>query len=473
MRKRDRPLTAQSSKDENQANILCDIYWEAPWDPNVCRRKLLNVQKLREKQHSTRRGFTGRNATPRPSSASGHDGVLDESPRGVGRSPPKHAAQHGLGSIIANQGLAARMSASFTENASGNNSSLVGTGTDAPSVVSGPQLYTSGPLSYTNAGYPSGFMNSFNEVDFASALQRPGVVPMGESVSSSVDMGGLSSYQQQQIFGSLGGNNRNLVRATQGAMASRSYGGMGEIPQDRNSLGFAPGSVGTTPSGMGQQRSSSMQLGSSLGQQPHGMFNQQLSASFGQELHFGNAGAGVPSNLLSQQSGMTQAMDDQIMQAQMHQMQMQMQQDPTTIANTLQQHLVYGNAQAYLQQQHAALQQQQLLLQQQQAALALQQQQLQVYGLNPGMVNGAPAAYNQNAGQHAAMNQFGQADGGYYYVTSADGTPMMVSAASVGQAGAYGLPQQASSYGGASIDSHGQQGVYDPRFYQQQDPNQY
>ena len=480
--KRDRSLTPQGNKDENLANLLCDIYWEAPWDPNICRRKLLNVQKLREKQQASRRGFSGRNATPRPSSRSSHEGGADptqESPRGVDRSPPKHAArQHGLGSIMANQALNVQLSASYTDYANGgnNNAGHLGTGTDASSVVSGPQLYTSGPLSYTDAGYSPGFFqNPFNEVDFAYALQRPGVVPMGESVSSSLDLSaaGLSQQQQQQqIAGSLGANSRNHIRIVQNrgsAMMSRSYGELGDISLDRDSgsLGFAPGSAGTVPGGLGQQISTSMQMASAFGQQPPGSLYEQVSTSFGQELRYGSTVAGLTGDLRGHQSNSMQSFGDPMLQS-------HRQQDSTTIANNLQNQLVYGNAQAYLQQQHAALRQQQLLLQQQQAALALQQEQLQVYGMNPGMVNGGQASFNQNASQLAGMNQFGQANGGYFYVTSADGTPMMVSAAGLaGQAGGYGLPSQAQNFGGAHSNGNGQQGAFDPRFYQQRGPNQY
>eukprot|EP00978_Attheya_sp_CCMP212_P016239 scaffold42342_cov52-Attheya_sp.AAC.3 len=38
-----------------------DIYWAVPWDPAICRRKLLCVQKARDKQQAMRRnnGYTG------------------------------------------------------------------------------------------------------------------------------------------------------------------------------------------------------------------------------------------------------------------------------------------------------------------------------------------------------------------------------------------------------------------------------
>lgn len=463
VRKRDRPATAQFNKDENQANIICDIYWEAPWDPNICRRKLLNVQKIREKQQTTRRGFSSRNS--RPSGASAHDSptnMMHESPRGVHRAPPEHTGpthdrQAGLGTSMTNSVPGVQLSSSFTDYANGT------VGGDNASIVSGPLPQTSGPLSYSEVGYPSGFLqNSFNEVDFAYALQRPGVVPMGESsVASSVDM----SISQQQLMGSIGVNNRNHLRtasrrASAGTTAtSRSYGEMHDVAGERgNGLGFGVGSVGTAPGGLGHQSSASMQMAAALPQQPPGSVDPQIPSSLGQQLPFGSQG--------SYANG-AQTVEDPMLQTHMHQ-------DPTMMANNLQQQLAYGNAQAYLQQQHAALQQQQLLLQQQQAALALQQQQLQVYGLSPGMVNsgavGGPAMLNPgNAQQFGGMNQLASANTGYYYVTSADGTPMMV-AASAG----YGIPQQAVGFEASpSMGNVQQQGALDPSLFYQPDSAQF
>lgn len=479
MHKRDKPATLQFSKDENQANIICDIYWQAPWDPNICRRKLLNVQKMREKQQAARRGFNGRNAPPRPSSANSHDGsnnLTHESPMGVGRSPPKHTGvgqvrQQGLGAAMANQGHGGQLSASFTDYANG---SVCG---DNMSIVSGPLPYSSAALSYNDAGYPSGFLqNSLNEVDFAYALQRPGVVPMGDqSVSSSVDLtnAGLAQLQQQQLIASMGGNNRNHLRTVQrrasSNMTSRSYGDTGDSSVDRRSnLGFAPGSLGTVPGGLGQQISSSMQMSGALEQQAPNSLNQHFASSLGQQFAFGSQGSytvGASTDSFAQQAMMMQELEQDPM------LQAQLQHDPRSMASNLQQQLAYGNAQAYLQQQHAALQQQQILLQQQQAALSLQLQQQQLaYGLSPGM--GAQAAPNQNGGQHfGGTNQYAQANQGYYYVTSADGTPMMISAAGLSQAGGFGMRQQVPGFDGTTSNASGQQGL-DPRLYHQ-DPSQY
>lgn len=461
-RNRDRPPTTQVNKDENQANILCEIYWEAPWDPNICRRKLLNVQKVREKQQVSRRGFNNRNIPPRPSSSNSHDTSMKtvESSSALSQSPPKHTGpsreqQYGLGAILAHQGVGGQLSASYTDYA---NVQAGRVGNESDSVVSGQNGYLSGPLSYTEAGYQSSFLqNSFNEVDFAYALRRPGVVPMGDSVSSSVDLSaaGLTQQQQQHLLESYGGNSRGHLRSAQqqrrvpNSMPSRSFGEMGDPTVDRgNTHMFAPGSLGTAPGALSQQMPSSLQMGLSMAQQSPSTLNYQPAPSLGQNLAYGNQGiflGGTSADSFGQQGFVMQSLEDPMMQHQ---------QDPNLMANSLQQQM----AQVYLQQQHAALQQQQFLLQQQQAALALQQQQLQAYGLSP-------ANHQLNA-----MNQYSQPNGGYYYMTAADGTPMMVPTSGLAQPGAYGLTQQPSGYEGTSFNA--QHGAIDPRYFQQ-DPNQY
>ena len=42
--------TKLQAKEENLANLELGYYWQSPWDPSICRRKLLSVQRLREKQ---------------------------------------------------------------------------------------------------------------------------------------------------------------------------------------------------------------------------------------------------------------------------------------------------------------------------------------------------------------------------------------------------------------------------------------
>uniref|UniRef100_A0A7S1GLQ8 Protein kinase domain-containing protein n=1 Tax=Cyclophora tenuis TaxID=216820 RepID=A0A7S1GLQ8_CYCTE len=53
-------ITGSSShrrRTEERRSREFDIYWVPPWDPSICRRKLLNVQKTREKQQAMRRNF--------------------------------------------------------------------------------------------------------------------------------------------------------------------------------------------------------------------------------------------------------------------------------------------------------------------------------------------------------------------------------------------------------------------------------
>jgi hypothetical protein len=296
----------------------------------------------------------------------------------------------------------------------------------------GSHPYASGPQSYSEANHPGSFLGSFNEVDFAYALQRPGVVPMGESVSSSVDLnagpnmhhhqqhtvGSYGTNHQQHAVGSYGTNRQQRGQRRGGsannALTSRSYGEMPDAnDSQRHSLATAPGLLGQ-----------------------HMAYGSQGSFA-GQGEFVGN---GVP-----QQNGMVQPPVSS-----MHQMGSAHLPQDSSMSADFQQQLAYGNAQAqslaYIQQQHAALQQQQAILQQQQAALAFQQEQLRAYGgLNPAM-NGNNGPNGANFG---GMNQYGQAVGqagnGYYYVPSADGTPMM-SNQGVPQAGmtsSYGmLPQQ-------------------------------
>lgn len=364
----------------------------------------------------------------------------------------------GLGAIMAHQGAGGQLSASYTDYAN-TQSGRVGNETD--SVVSGQNGFMSGPLSYTEAGYQNSFLqNSFNEVDFAYALRRPGVVPMGESVSSSVDLSttGLSQQQQQHLLESYGVTSRGHLRSAQqqrrvaNAMPSRSFGDGDPSAGRGNHHMFAPGSLGTAPGGVSQQMPSSLQMGLAMAQQSPGTLNYQPASSLGQNIAYGNQGiylGGTSVDSFGQQGFvMPTTLDDPMMQQQ---------QDPNLMANSLQQQM----AQVYLQQQHAALQQQQLILQQQQAALALQQQQLQAYGLSP-------VGHQLNAMN--TMNQYSQPNGGYYYITSADGTPMMIPTSGLAQPGAYGLPQQPTGYDGTSFN--GQLGGIDPRYFQQ-DPNQY
>lgn len=486
------------SKNENQANILCDVYWEAPWDPSICRRKLLNVQKMREKQHVARRSFSGRVTPSRSPSTGTQDSATDH----VRDSP--HGVNNGLAAAMATQGnheQAYRLSSSFTDYPQGP-VSLAGGVADASSLASSQPRFATGPQSYSGAGFGNLPPGSYNEVDFAFALNRPGVVPMCDSVSS-FDVGSVGS-QQHLPRGSTGGSSRGSLRNNVSQrrqptpMVSRSFGERITPSSERS----VPMPQGGAPSSMTQQQSSASfgqvpgehegRVPASLGGQLPTAAPQQLAPSISEQMPYHSesqtdaysrpmavvqdtSNAMSVQTYLSQSAGSFAQADVQarpmIVQGTGTPMSgaMSLQTDPGFIASDLQQQqqqLAYGNAQVYLQQQHAALQQQQLMLQQQQAALALQQQQLQAYGYNPALLNAnmMPGGVPMNPNMAGLPNMqpmapMPQANSGYYYVQGPDGTPIMMAAQpgmaqpgmaqpGMAQPGmAYGMPQ-GPDYGG-------------------------
>ena len=358
-----------------------------------------------------------------------------------------------------------------------NNSQFVNNNDDASmGGMSNPHLYQSIGQSYTDASY-GGTWHGSVEAEFAYALQRPGVIPMGGSVAS-FDLSVGQNSQHASVGGSYGGNRsiQNLgqhLPSNANTISSRSFGGNIADPiseASRVSLGGAAASLGQyPPSSLRQQHQQALPPGTSLGQDggPSSLGPQlggpaPTPSSLGQQvLQHGSYNLGIYGSG-QQPSSIPQSIDPaNVSMAQ---------------AGLLQDSLLGADpafAQAYLQQQHAALQQQQALLQQQQAALALQQEQLRSYGVNPGLFNS-----NNLATVGSSVNQFGQQapqqlvgqqpqqmiaqqseqgsnNGGYYYVTAADGTPMLVSNQVMpqqqqGQAGVpsspYGIPQNYQNY---------------------------
>lgn len=385
--------TAEVGKDENHANKYCGYYWKPPSDPTIYRRKLLNVQKVREKQQAARHRVN------RHGSARAH------SP-GSQSSLPEEATTSGTHSSTVARGAQVRpgsyqMSSSYTEYAS---APVIAD--DASSVASGRNFAIHGPQSYSEAGPSGPLPGSFNEFDFAYALQRPGVVPMSDaSVASSVDpisVGQIAPYSnhrqhgsQHHSFSTVGSygshrvsrnNANNRVSAVNGGMSSRSFDEGGSA---------VPSNIMNSP------------------QHAH---HNTFASTF-------ESGA-VASQSTNNPSAALQA-----------------QNTPHAGVSGMQttHQPIDGNlaAQMYFQQQHVALQQQQLLLQQQQAALALQQQQLQAYGMNPLVLNSNNS--NSTSGLHPQQfNIIGSAPGGatgapavgggYYYVSAADGTHMLMTA---------------------------------------------
>jgi hypothetical protein len=295
--------------------------------------------------------------------------------------------------------------------------SLEGDNVDVGGAISGSHYFPGGPQSYSENTY-AGVPTTLTEPDFAYALQRPGVVPMGESVSSSVEMSSHSKQQQHRGTGSSYGSSRNHVQQQQ------------QRTNNRNSLGaLTSRSYGDMDHGGGDPRRHSQNIG--LGQMS---YNSQ--GSYG-----GQYDTGVGSVASHSSSGLARAFGEEPPYR------------PQDLSSSVQsggdfqnQHVAYGNAQAYLQQQHAALQQQQALLVQQQAALALQQQQLQAYGANPNVIPSGSGTMNLTG-----VDQYGQigggGQGGYYYVSSADGTPMLLQNQGGRQQQQHQQPGMPNSYG--------------------------
>lgn len=206
-------------KEENQANLEFDMYWPSPWDPAICRRKLLNVQKMREKQQSMRRTVSSRSQQQQKSPWMGGDSALLRAGRGsVGLdtipmlmagqqqqqqqhrepSPPMQispsnstsGSHAGMAvSVGESSGFVAPVnwhrqavqSVNPSQLAFGNGSQINDNHSATISAAARQQYYGAQSLQ-GGMGYTP------TDVDFGQALMRPGVIPgsygMGTSVAS-------------------------------------------------------------------------------------------------------------------------------------------------------------------------------------------------------------------------------------------------------------------------------------------------
>lgn len=376
-----------SQNSENHANSVVDMYWEPPLDPGICRRKLLSVQKVREKQSSKKSYSNSRAQNSMQMRGHSADGTYMSDSQASGDYTHSLSSNEEMQLV---QRTAQQTSLADTQMIPQppmqiSSSSLVDYPTPASlasASLSGSAMYShhsmSGPQSYSDILYSGAMPTSFNNIDFAYALQRPGVVPTGESLSSSGDTN--PNFQQQYFH-----------------------------PQQNQ---YLMGSYGVDPS---FQQGGIQQFGSNTQADFAGQMQYVPPTNFGiQGSNFNNSGM--------------------------------LQQAQNPVNPSMSNEILYGDAQAYFQQQHAALQQQQLLLQQQQAALALQQQQLQAYGINP-----VPFNTNQPTLNEA---QFAQTGGGYYYVASADANPMNQGVANYGVSSPHGMSQQQNMRNGHSLNNN-------------------
>lgn len=220
-------------KEENLANLELDVVWQAPWDPAICRRKLLNVQRLREKQQAMRRGQATRpqgnvstefaapadRRFPTQHNTSDDERLLDNVSHLLGSSPPSNVLSDVLSRNPLNQSTnqqyrrassdqygpllsSLSMAASMANIGSNESSQLVAT----DEVLNGRAARSTslsavqGARSFTGADVAQ--LQQAIQGDFAYALQRPGVVPgTGSSPALSIsthgqNVGTPSQFQQ-------------------------------------------------------------------------------------------------------------------------------------------------------------------------------------------------------------------------------------------------------------------------------------
>lgn len=444
-------------KEENQANIGFDLYWAPPWDPGICRRKLLNVQRMREKQNAQRRGY----AQPRSSSqlVDGHDNldmrsasrqnqkspsmmsVNSRQPMMVADSPSvghmsvdgKVSPPSNIASQLALHAQRGRAAGSMPTGASsltalGNSGLQAALGMEHPRHEHHMQTPTNlnssnrsyaGAQSYTGLGYE----NDPADADFALALQRPGNVP---------GLGSDATVASQASIGSGLSLNSGQPHHLQHQQQQQQYGRIPQNSLSRYAAGNSASSVNSLPSGTGYSNQPGMMSAGGVSYQGYGN-------SFDQ--------GGIQYLAAQQQLQKQRAREEQQQQQQRPSDQL-----PPHMMGTEYHHQLLVQEQ---QKQLAALQEQhqrQLAQLQQQQQLAFQQQQ-----------------------QQFMSQQYGTTGNGYYYVTSADGTPMLMQqpgapGGPMGDGSGYMMPPQQRTTSFDDGGGGGSRSVRDNRSNRQQMP---
>jgi hypothetical protein len=217
-----RPEVELNLKEENHANIVLDFSWEAPWDAAICRRQLLNVQKMREAQGGSQISLSRRLA------AQGLESPVER--------PPSHRVAPSSRST-AERETARPLARDSARRHDGNRSppNKIGVSGSFRTVPSGRSIegsHFSGSIDYrhvaslarppptenggeetSDAFVKRGIFaapQSFSGIDrttsriqrggdFALALQRPGVVPGTGYDTLSHSQGTLGSVQQENF----------------------------------------------------------------------------------------------------------------------------------------------------------------------------------------------------------------------------------------------------------------------------------
>jgi serine/threonine protein kinase len=248
LRKKSEGLRLEA-KETNQANLILNYYWKAPWDPAICRRKLLNVQKMREKQHVVRRTLSNRSPSNDPSRRSRPVDPPSSSLASRGQTnaadPPLYTGQLELPYLNP-----PTTTASSLRSVGGAGEGRYLTREGGASIGSRGEIFMNqGPQSLTSdAGQP------FVESDFAHALLRPGVVPgssMGTSMSS---QHAPRSQAFAQVTQATSVPKTTTTTLPQGqVLSSQSYASMNQFdPQTMSGFG-ATGQETGYPRGIGSQ----------------------------------------------------------------------------------------------------------------------------------------------------------------------------------------------------------------------------
>ena len=431
-------------KDDNQANRILNLYWEAPSDPSIYRRKLLNVQKTREKQLAARRGqhrsySRNRSRSESPSSQDGLPSVRTISSSTLSVASYSDEFTNQAAAVGQMRSGSYQMPTSMTQ--FGNNDQgarLAGYN----SAAAGPQSIIYGPQSYSEAGNSVNLPGSFAEVDFALALQRPGVVPTGPGDSVTTGMTAATSATSMSS-----NNSRSTYNQTNLVSQSGSYGTNQVLHYGNHQQRRFP--VATSRSfGEGDTTAASVPFAVIDSRHQQGVY----ASSHDSGIYIGPPSTelkaeSIPNNLPLAMSTTTApaappaALGSTAQPPIEYTVPLNNSSAAVTSNNTGIQNPNMGNydPQAYQQQlammQHQ-FQQQQILLQQQQAALALQQQQLEAYSMNQALMNPniAAATAGMNTQKFAAGAPAAVQGGGYYVVTADDGSSRLVAASNLGMA---------------------------------------
>jgi serine/threonine protein kinase len=414
--------------EENQANRDLNVYWELPFDASVYQRKLLNVQKMRERQKVPRDNKSGGSGGSREDVKLEHRPTVDKSD-GKGALIEMEAVsslnQTSQGSTlippvstpttasISGSQMTSFGQQSHTVHSLGNTTSTYTTGT-IPSWTDYSRQHSSQssmPLS-SNASAPyhaGGMSNSTSvlssarsltgvgqygglsaDVDFGAVLQRPQMIPDGYSVSS---QGTSSTYQQRYNAG------QSVHQYGLPSHMSTSYSEARSRQAGHITQSVSLSSHGPATHGGPQNTSSSDSIGaSSVPSSRYTSYSNQHyqpSQSPTTSTHGGSTYNGAAPSANS-----SVAMPENTMSNYDYQQQILLQQQQ----------------QLMLQQQ---LELQQLQLQQQQIELARQQQQFSNGQEQPPF--GLHQQQQQQQQQQPPVYLAGAPGGGYYYVTTAAG----------------------------------------------------